>query len=150
MLFVNSGNLNLFTMNYTKTDLDDLTYEIIGSAITVHKELGPGLLESVYHRFLIEEFSFRNLRFKSELSVPIIYNNVELETQLRCDFLIENIITLELKSIEKLLPVHEAQLMTYMRLLSVPKGILLNFNCTNIFKEGQKTIVNELFRQLAD
>lgn len=137
-------------MFITKSDLNELTYSIIGAAIEVHRNLGPGLLESVYHTCLKEELNHRKLIFQSEFSVPIIYNNKMLSTDLRCDLFIENNIVVELKSIEKLLPVHEAQLMTYMRLLDAPKGILINFNCMNIFKEGQRTFVNELYRQLKD
>lgn len=137
-------------MNYSKSDLNDLTFSIIGAAIEVHRNLGPGLLESVYHACMKEELDHRKLRFRSEHSVPVVYRDKTLSTELRCDFLIENKIVVELKSIEKLLSVHDAQLMTYMRLLEVPKGILINFNCTNIFKEGQHTFVNELFRNLRD
>ena len=137
-------------MNYSKSDLNDLTFSIIGAAIEVHRNLGPGLLESVYHTCMKEELAHRRMLFRSEHSVPVAYRDKTLSTDLRCDLLIENKIVVELKAIEKLLSVHDAQIMTYMRLLEVPKGILINFNCTNIFKEGQRTFVNELFRNLRD
>lgn len=137
-------------MIYSKSDLNDLTYSIIGAAIEVHRNLGPALLESVYHVCLKEELQHRKLHFQSEQAVPIIYRNKSISADLRYDLLVENSIVVELKSIEKLLPVHEAQLMTYMRLMEVPKGILINFNCINIFKEGQRTFVNDLYRKLED
>lgn len=137
-------------MFYTKSDLTDLTYEIIGSAIEVHRAMGPGLLESVYHRCLIEELKQRNIQYETELIIPIEYKGITLDSNLRCDLLIENQIALELKSVDKIHPIHEAQLITYMKLLEVPKGLIINFNCINIMREGQKTFVNEYFRQLLD
>jgi len=134
----------------TKKDLDELTYKIIGAAIEVHKSLGPGLLESVYHKCLKHEFFVRSLSFASELSVPIRYKEVEVETDLRCDFLVEDRIVVEIKAVEAIAPVFEAQLLTYMKLLEKPKGILINFYCTNLFKEGQRTFVNEYFRSLPE
>lgn len=137
-------------MELTKKHLDQLTYKVIGAAIEVHKALGPGLLESVYHKCLKKELELKGLGFQSELSVPVDYKGLEIDTELRCDLLIENCLAVELKSVDVMLPIHEAQILTYMRLLEVPKGILINFNSVNIFKEGQKTFVNELFRGLKD
>jgi GxxExxY protein len=133
----------------TKKQLDELTYEIVGSAIEVHKELGPGLLESIYHKCLKKELLLRGVNFKSEFSVPLLYKNEPLETELRCDLLIENKIVVELKAVETMTPIFEAQLLTYMKLLKMPKGILINFNVKNIFHEGQKTFVNEYFKLLS-
>jgi GxxExxY protein len=138
-------------MNYTtKKSLDELTYKIIGAAIHVHKSLGPGLLESLYHQCMRIELEDRGILFHSELDVRIVFNGREVATPLRCDLLIEEIIVVELKSVKELLPVHEAQLLTYMKLLNAPKGILINFQCTNLFREGQQTFVNELFRALPE
>ena len=134
----------------TKKYLNELTYQIIGSAIEVHKELGPGLLESVYHRCLKQELFLRNIKFRSEQVVPISYKGIELDAELRCDLIVEDAIVVELKSADAIAPVFEAQLLTYMNLLHKPKGIIINFNCVNIFKEGQKTFVNELFRSLPE
>jgi len=102
----------------------------------------------VYHKCLKHEFCLRELTFTSELPMPVNYKGVELETELRCDFLIENEIVVELKTIDAIAPVHEAQVLTYMKLLKKPKGILLNFFCANVFKEVQRTFVNEYFRPL--
>jgi len=134
----------------TKKQLNELTYTIIGAAIEVHKALGQGLLESVYHKCLKHELELRGLKFSSELIVPLRYKDINIDTELRCDLLVENCIVLELKSVIEILPIHEAQTLTYMKLLSVPKGILFNFNCVNLFKEGQQTFVNEQFRNLPD
>ncbi|MCU0444238.1 MAG: GxxExxY protein [Microscillaceae bacterium] len=134
----------------TKSYLNKLTYEIINVAIEVHKTLGPGLLENVYHRCMRHEFGLRKHTFESELIVPVDYKGMSLDAELRCDFLFEQCLVIEIKSVEAILPIHQAQLMTYMKLLKVPKGILINFNCINIFKEGQQTFVNELFKSLPD
>ncbi len=132
----------------TKKKLDDLSYEVIGAAIEVHKAIGPGLIESVYHRCMEREFSLRHLRFTSELRVPVEFKGVKLNADLKCDLLVESSVIVELKSVKRLMPVNEAQLMTYMKLLNISKGVLINFNCTNIFKSGQRTFVNELYRKL--
>lgn len=132
----------------TKKDIDDLTYLIIGCAIEVHKELGPGLLESVYHSCFVEELVRKQLHYQSEIEVPIVYKGKHLNTNLRLDVLVEDLMIVELKAVEKILPVHQVQLLTYLKLLEKPKGILINFNCTNIFKEGQKTMVNDLYALL--
>ncbi len=134
----------------TKKYLNELTYQIIGAAIEVHKELGPGLLESVYHKCLKQELSIRNIKFLSEQVAPVNYKGLELDAELRCDLIVEDAIVVELKAVDAIAPVFEAQLLTYMKLLQKPKGILINFNCANIFKEGQKTFVNELFRDLPE
>jgi GxxExxY protein len=133
----------------TQKYLDDLTYEIIGSAIEVHKTMGRGLLESVYHQCMKEELSHRKINFFTEMKVPIIYKTKELTTDFRCDLFIENCLVVELKSVLELNSIFEAQLLTYMKLLKAPKGIIINFNCFNIFKEGQKTFVNEYFKLLS-
>ena len=134
----------------TKSGIKEHTYNIINVAIEVHKHLGPGLLESVYHRCMTQELKLRGYAFKSELLVPVEYKGLELDAQLRCDFLIADCIVVELKAVDAIAPVFQAQLLTYMKLLQVPKGILINFNVTNIFREGQQTFVNDLFRRLPD
>jgi GxxExxY protein len=133
----------------TKSYLDELTYEVIGAAIEVHSNLGPGLLESIYHECMKIELVNRNIPFKTEMSVPITYYGQMLDTVLRCDLYVANSLVVELKATNKIEPIFEAQLLTYMKLLDSPKGILINFNCTNIFREGQKTLVNEKYRMLS-
>lgn len=128
--------------------LDELTYEVLGASIEVHKIIGKGLLESVYHQCLKEELSQRKLNFFTEMKVPILYKEKELVADFRCDLFVENCLVVELKTVSEINAVHQAQLLTYMKLLKAPKGIIINFNCFNIFKEGQKTFVNEYFRLL--
>ena len=129
--------------------LDELTYEVIGSAIEVHKTIGRGLLESVYHLCMQEELHHRKINFLTEKKVPLIYKDKPLMVDFRCDLFVENCLVIELKSVLQLNPIFEAQLQTYMKLLRAPKGIIINFNCSNIFKEGQKTIVNDYFKKLS-
>ncbi len=132
----------------TRKYLDELTYVVVGAAIEVHKEMGRGLLESVYHQCLKEELEYRKINFLTEMKVPVIYKNKELEIDFRCDLFVENCLVVELKAVQEMTNVFEAQLLTYMKLLKSPKGILINFNCFNIFKEGQKTYINEYFNLL--
>jgi GxxExxY protein len=134
----------------TKPYLKDLTYKINGACIEVHKALGPGLLESVYHKCLKHELTLRKIRFESEFVVPVHYKGIDVEAELRCDLLIENTIVVELKAVDAILPIHQAQLLTYMKLLEKPKGILINFNVVNLYTEGQQTFVNEWFGALPD
>lgn len=95
-------------MHLTKTQIKNLTYQINGAAIEVHKSLRPGLLESVYHKCLIHELNIREISFMSELIVAVNYKGLQLDAELRCDLFIENIIVVELKAVEKILPIHEA------------------------------------------
>ncbi len=135
-------------MRITQKYLDELSYKIIGCAIEVHKHLGPGLLESVYEKCFIHELGLKQLHYMSQQKVPVTYKDLRLDAELRFDVLVENLIIVELKSIDGILPIHQAVLLTYLKMLSKPKGIIINFNCTNIFKEGQKTLVNEYYAAL--
>ena len=132
----------------TQKFLDELSFNVIGACIEVHRTIGRGLLENVYHECLKEELTYRKINFLTEMNVPLIYRNKELNTNLKCDLFVENCLVVELKATSELNPIYEAQLMTYMKLLKAPKGILINFNCFNIFKEGQKTFLNEYFKLL--
>ena len=135
-------------MKITQKYLDDLTYKIIGCAIEVHKQLGPGLLESVYEKCFVHELQLAGLQTLAQQRIPLKYKALSLEADLRYDVLIENLIVAELKAIDGILPIHEAVLLTYLKMLEKPKGIIINFNCTNIFKQGQKTLVNEYYASL--
>ena len=134
----------------TKSQLKDLTYHINGAAIEVHKALGPGLLESVYHKCLIHELTLRGIQFSSEVIVPVHYKGIMVDAQLRCDLYIEECLVVELKAHESILPIHEAQLITYMKLLNSPKGIIYNFNVVHLYSDGQRTYVNKLFSTIPD
>ncbi len=128
-----------------KAFLDDLEYEVTGACIEVHKILGPGLLESIYHQCLVRELQLRKINFDSEHSIQIVYKDLFMDTTLRVDLFIENSLVLELKSVDTILPIHEAQILTYMKILKAPKGLLINFNCTNIVQFGKKPFVNEFY-----
>jgi GxxExxY protein len=134
----------------TKKYLNELSYEIIGSAIEVHKNLGRGFLESVYQSCMIEELNQRKISFLTEMKVTVYYKEKLLELEFRCDLFVEKSIVVELKATNEMHNIFDAQLLNYMNLLKCPKGILLNFNCNNIFKEGQKTFVNQYFKNLAE
>ena len=114
---------------------EELTEQIIGAAIEVHRVLGPGLLESVYERALCHELGLRNLTLERQIPVPLHYKGVDLECGFRVDVLVQNRVILELKSVANILPVHEAQLLTYMRLMKKPVGLIMNFNVP-VLKHG--------------
>lgn len=132
----------------TQKYLNELTRTIIGAAIEVHKELGPGLLESIYEKCLAHVLIEKGLQLNVQQKVPLVFRGLYLDCDLRFDLLVEDLIIVEIKAVDGLLPIHDAQLLTYLKLLEKPKGILINFNCTNIFKEGQKTMVTGLFASL--
>ncbi|NCC37201.1 MAG: GxxExxY protein [Chloroflexia bacterium] len=111
---------------------DLLTEKIIGCAIEVHRHLGPGLLESAYHRCLVHELKLQTISFRSEIVMPVEYKGVILECGYRIDMLVEEQVILELKSVEKLMGIHAAQLLTYMRLAKIDRGLLINFNATRL------------------
>jgi GxxExxY protein len=111
----------------TKLRHEELTEKIIGSAIEVHRAIGPGLFESVYEECLCQEMTLRGLKFRRQVFVPVIYKGVEIDCKYRLDLLVEELVVLELKTVDRVLPIHEAQLLTYMRLLSKPVGLIINF-----------------------
>lgn len=125
-------------MNYKK--YEEITSKILGCAIEVHRNLGPGLLESTYQKCLLYELKAKKLNVQSELSLPIIYKNIELDHGYRIDLLVENSIVLELKTVECYSQVHYAQVLTYMKLGKYPIGYLLNFD-VKLMKEGIKRFV---------
>lgn len=114
---------------------EELTKQILGAAIEVHRELGPGLLESVYETALCHELRLRNIPVQQQIAVPLYYKGVDLKCGFRVDIMVRDIVVLELKSVANVLPVHEAQLLTYMRLLKKPLGFILNFNVP-VLKHG--------------
>ena len=133
----------------TKKEVTQLSYKIVGCAIEVHKELGPGLLESVYEKCLRRELELKGYKVKQQINIPVEYKGISLDVDLRLDLLVNDTIIVELKAIENILPVHEAQLLTYMKLLKKPQGLLINFFTDNITK-SMKPFVNEIFKELDD
>ena len=120
-----------------KMDINDLSGQIIGAAIEVHKSLGPGLLESIYEECLCIELRKRDLSFVQQKEIDIEYKGVKLESKYRIDIIVNNMIIVELKSCDELAPIHEAQLLTYLKLTGLEVGLLINFNVP-ILKEGIK------------
>lgn len=134
-------------INLTKKEVTQLSYEIIGCAIKVHKELGPGLLESIYEECLKYELESNGYDVKQQLTVKINYYDLKTETDLKIDLLVNDCVVVELKTVENILPIHEAQILSYMKLLRRPQGLLINFKTTNITK-SVKPFVNEYYRIL--
>jgi len=125
----------------TKRRSDELSHRILGAALEVHRTLGPGLLESAYEECLAYELGLRGLPFERQRPLPLRYKEIRLDCGYRLDFLVEGLVVLELKSVDQIIPIHEAQLLTYLRLSHIWLGLLLNFN-TRLFKEGIRRLVN--------
>ncbi len=134
----------------TKKKVNDLTRIIIGAAIEVHKILGPGLLEKVYEAALMHELRLRGLKVVRQQAIIVNYKGVDLDCELRYDLLVEDLIICELKSTREMHPIFDATLISYMKHLQMPKGILINFHVRNIYYEVQKTFVNEYFSALPE
>jgi hypothetical protein len=125
----------------TETEYNKLTNLIVASAIEVHRELGPGLLESVYEICLLEELWKRNIKADHQVKLPIIYKGKQLDKEFFIDVMVEDAVVVELKSVEVILPVHEVQLLTYLRLADKKLGLLINFNVP-VLKEGIRRKIN--------
>ena len=119
---------------------NELSGEIIGAAIEVHRVLGPGLLESVYEEALVLELRLRNIKVARQVQVPVHYKEHRLQNLLRLDLMIGDLIIVEVKSVEKILPVHEAQLLGYLRMTHKQLGLLINFNSATISKSVRRII----------
>lgn len=132
-----------------KKDVTQLSYEIVGLAIRVHKELGPGLLESVYEKCLKYELEQNGYKVEKQVKVPVNYRGLKMDVDLRLDLLVNDTVVVEIKAHETILPVHKAQLLTYMKLMKKPQGLLINFFTDNISK-SMEPFVNEYFRELED
>ena len=125
---------------FEKSDFNKLTGEVIGSAIEVHKALGPGLLESAYEECLCRELTLRNITYDRQRALPIHYKGVDLDCGYRLDIVVDNKVVVELKACEELKAIHEAQLLTYLKLTGIRIGLLINFN-VRVLKEGIKRLV---------
>lgn len=132
-----------FTTRNEMLDINKTTESIIGAAIEVHRHLGPGLLRSAYEECLCEELSLRNIPFKRQVALPVIYKSRKLDAGYRIDLLVNDEVVVELKVVEAILPIHEAQTLTYMRLGGWQIGLILNFNVT-VLKNGIKRLVHKL------
>ncbi len=132
----------------TKKQVTQLSYDIVGAAIEVHKVLGPGLLEDVYEKCLKYQLEEDGHKVVQQVLVPVYYDDLKIDTNLRLDLLVDDTVVVELKAIEHILPIHEAQLLTYMKLLEKPQGLLINFYTDNITK-SMKPFVNKYFSDLS-
>ncbi len=132
----------------TQKYINDIAYKIVGSAIEVHKHLGPGLLESVYEACLIDEIKNNGFSVQSQVYVPVQYKNKDLGGMLKLDLLVNDLIIVELKAVEIMIPLYEAQLLSYLKLSGKPKGLLINFHCENITEQLVPLVTAE-FSKLA-
>lgn len=129
---------------FSKTEYEEIGSKIVQASLEVHKELGPGLLESVYEICLAEELKNLHLNIERQVKLPVIYKGIALDKEFFIDILVEKAIAIELKAVEQLMPVQEVQLLTYMKLADVKLGYLINFNVL-LIKNGIKRKVNGYF-----
>ena len=122
-------------------ELNKISKQVLDAAIEVHKQLGPGLLESVYEYCLCKELELRNIKYSKQVKIPILYKGEPVGTEYIIDILVENELILELKAVEQVLPVHNAQLLSYLRLTNKRLGILINFNVPRLV-DGWKRVIN--------
>lgn len=128
---------------------EDLTEKIIGAIIEVHRELGPGLMESAYEECLCHELRLAGLSFQRQVEVPVRYKGIKLDCGYRIDLLVEGKVIVEIKAVDRLLPVHEAQLLTYMKITRTPVGLLVNFNVSLATKGIVRKVLREVLRASA-
>lgn len=134
------------TPEVERQHLNNLSHRVIGLCMEVHRELGPGLLESAYEEALAHEFTLAGFAFERQREMPLLYKGVKLDCGYRLDFIVEGQLVIELKVVTELLPVHHAQLLTYLKLERRPLGLLINFN-TSVLKDGVRRVVSgDLFK----
>jgi GxxExxY protein len=131
-----------------EVNINELTEKVLGAAIEVHRWLGPGLLESSYEACLGRELELRGIRFERQVDLPIDYKGLAVKGGYRVDLLIEQVLIVEIKAVEEILPVHQAQLLTYLRLAGKPVGLLLNFNVP-VLRQGIRRLVNNYLEDSA-
>lgn len=122
---------------------NELAKIVVDAALKIHKTLGPGLLESVYQAVLAHELRARGLKVEAEVSIPVVYESIRIETAFRADLIVEGCLLIELKSVEQVAPVHKKQVLTYLRLTEIKLGLLINFN-EELIKNGIHRVVNGL------
>ena len=122
-------------------ELNEITEKVIGCAITVHRALGPGLIESAYEVCLAHEMNKQGLGVQTQVALPVVYDNIKVDAGYRLDLLVEQRIIIELKAVERLIPIHEAQLLSYLKLSKLPLGLLINFN-VKLLRDGIRRLAN--------
>jgi GxxExxY protein len=135
-----------YTEMITQKYINEISYKIIGCAIEVHKQLGPGLLESVYESCFIDELQSAGLSVRSQIYVPLIYKGKDLGGQLKLDLLVKDLIIIENNAVEIMIPLYQVQLLSYLKISGKPKGLLINFNCENIMKQLVSLVTEEFAR----
>ncbi len=128
---------------FSRSSINNLTYKIIAAAIEVHRQLGPGLLESVYQCCMERELAARSLSFDAGHAIGLVYKGMSIDCGFRIDLWVERLVIVELKSVQELSPIHEAQLLTYLKLTGAPIGLLINFNVTSLRKGVRKMLNKE-------
>ncbi|MCZ7583095.1 MAG: GxxExxY protein [Deltaproteobacteria bacterium] len=123
--------------------INEISGKVVDAALSVHTALGPGLLESAYEACLLHELAKRKLRAKAQVPLPILYDGVRIDVAYRIDLLVENVVVVELKAVDQVLPLHEAQLISYLKLSGKPLGLLINFNVRRL-QHGIKRFANNL------
>ncbi len=136
--YITKGDV-LITQKY----INDVSYKIVGCAIEVHKQIGPGLLESVYHSCLIEELKNNDLNVRSQIQIPINFKGKDLGGMLKLDILVNNLIIVDLKAVDVMIPLYNAQLLSYLKLANIPKGLLINFHSENIVQQLVPMVTEE-------
>jgi GxxExxY protein len=129
------------SMTVDPSEFNDITRRILAGAIEVHRTLGPGLLESIYTPCLLAELTARQLKFVTQRAIPIVYKGMPLESSYRVDLIVEDLVVVELKATNTLLPVHQAQVLTYLEITKCPAGLLINFNVPRLM-DGVKRVIN--------
>lgn len=133
----------------TKKLVNQISYEVVGCAIAVHKELGPGMLESIYEDCMCIEFEEKGIKFQRQVPIELNYKGRKINRQLKLDLLVENIVIVELKAVEIMNPIYTAQLLSYLNQAKLPKGLLINFNETNI-ANTMIPLVSKYFKIIPD
>ena len=132
----------------TKNSVNQCAYNIVGCAIEVQRFMGPGLLESIYEECLAFELRQVGFDIKRQFSIPVFYKEKLLKKNFVVDLIVNDLIIVELKTVTEILPIHKAQLLTYMKLTQKPKGLIINFNTKNLVDHGLVPLVNNIFEQL--
>jgi len=132
-----------------EAEFNPITHQILSAAIEVHRILGPGLLESSYTPCLLYELHARNLRYVTQRPIPLVYKSIDLGGNYRIDLIVEDIVVVEVKSVETMLPVHRAQTLTYMRLTNCPAGLVINFNVPRLMDGVKRLLLKDRFAQAA-
>jgi len=127
----------------TKKLINSIAYQIVGCAIEVHKHIGPGLLESVYQKCMIDELHELGLSVRSQVYVPVIYKGKDIGGTLKIDLLVNDLVVVELKAVDVMIPLYKAQLLSFLKLSGKPKGLLINFHCENIVDQMVPLVTKE-------